>query len=89
MKHITEEYGTETNLLQLTREEYEQLEPFLRQLGIRCRATMWDSKEMTIQAENPYKYQLHSAAVVNSEIKRYEQYADELMTDKCLNLYKR
>lgn len=89
MKHITEEYGTETNLLQLTQEEYKQLEPFLRQLGIRCRTTTWDSKEMTVQAENPYKYQLHSAAVGNSEIKRYEQYADELMTDKYISLYKR
>ena len=56
MKHITEEYGMETNLLTLTHEEYTQLEPFLKQLGIRCRITMRDSKEMTIQAENPYKY---------------------------------
>ena len=89
MKHIAEEYDMKTNLLTLTREEYAQLEPFLRQLGIRCRVTTWDSKEMIIQAENPYKNELHIAAVSDLEIKRYEQRADELMTDEYISLYKR
>lgn len=56
MKHIKEEYGMETNLLTLTNEEFDQLEPFLKALGIRCRYTQFNSKECTIQAENPYKF---------------------------------
>lgn len=55
MKHITEKYGVETNMLTLTHDELKELEPFLRALGVRCRATISDSAEVTIQAENPYK----------------------------------
>lgn len=55
MKHITEKYGMAENLLTLTHEELKELEPFLKALGIRCRATISDSAGVTIQAENPYK----------------------------------
>ena len=80
MKHIKEEYGTETNLLQLTHEELIQLEPFLNALGIRCRCTRWDSKDCIIQAENSYRVWIRS-----EERKR----ADNDMTDDSINCYKR
>lgn len=55
MKHITEEYGMDTNELTLTWEEYKQLEPFLKKLGVRTRSIISDSNQLTIQGENPYK----------------------------------
>ena len=56
MKHITKRYGVELNELELTQEEFAQLEPFLKALGVRCRTPLWDSNgNMIIEAENPYK----------------------------------
>ena len=80
MKHITEEYGQKTNLLTLTHEELKQLEPFLKALGVRCRCTQYNSKECTIQAENPYK-------VLISPTDR--KLADDEMTEFSINCYKR
>lgn len=51
MKHITEEYGMETNNLTLTWEEYRQLESFLIKLGVRTRAIISDRNGLTIQGE--------------------------------------
>lgn len=80
MKHITEEYGQETNLLTLTHEELEQLEPFLKALGVRCRITICDSKECTIQAHNPYKTWISPTD---------RKFADDEMTEFSINCYKR
>lgn len=81
MKHITEKYGVEENLLTLTHEELKELEPFLKALGIRCRVTISDSAEVTIQAENPYKtWAGHPDC---------ERIADDQMTDSEIANYKR
>ena len=80
MKHIKEEYGQETNLLTLTHEELDQLEPFLKALGVRCRCTLYDSKECTIQAENPYKFWIDS---------KDRKFADDDMTEFSIKCYKR
>ena len=55
MKHITEEYGTKVNFLELNADEYKALEPFLLTLGVRSRVTMIEQGQYTIQAENVYK----------------------------------
>lgn len=59
MKHISEEYGTKCNLLQLTEDDLAALEPFLLGLGVRCRMTKMESVDgvptLTIQAENVWK----------------------------------
>lgn len=81
MKHITEEYGMETNLLTLTPEELEQLEPFLKKLGIRCRTTTWNREECTIQAENPYKFWIGHP--------NGKKIADDEMSDFRIKCYKR
>ena len=66
MRHITEEYGSKCNSLELTREQYLAIEPFLLNLGIRSRLTKVSSvrnektgkmEELcTMQAENPYEH---------------------------------
>ena len=81
MKHITEEYGMETNLLTLNSEDLEQLEAFLKQLGIRCRCITWNRKECTIQAENPYKFWMgHPMG---------KELADKDMTEFSIKCYKK
>lgn len=39
MKHITEEYGAETNLIECTPEEFEVMYAFLGKAGVRLRQT--------------------------------------------------
>lgn len=81
MKHVTEKYGVELNLLTLTHEELSQLEPFLKLLGVRVRTTIWDSKECTIEADNPYKtWAGHPKA---------RDIADKEMSDFSISCYKR
>ena len=81
MKHIIEEYGMETNELTLTWEEYRQLEPFLKKLGVRTRSIISDSEQLTIQGENPYKTWIdHPKGRV---------IADDEMTDFKIRCYKR
>ena len=81
MKHITEEYGMDTNKLTLTWEEYRHLEPFLKKLGVRTRSIISDSDQLTIQGENPYKtWAKHPMC---------KEIADEEMTDFKINCYKR
>lgn len=81
MKHITEAYGMPANDLTLTHEELKQLEPFLKALGVRCRITISDRNECTIQAENPYKtWAGHPQA---------REIADEEMSDFRIRCYKR
>ena len=81
MTHITERYGTETNELTLTHEELKELEPFLKVLGVRCRSISSDSKEVTIEAENPYK-----TWAAHPDCKNI---ADEEMSDFRIKCYKR
>ena len=81
MKHITERYGGETNELTLTHEELKELEPFLKALGIRCRSTVSDPQEATIEAHNPYRtWAGHPDC---------KSIADEEMSDFCIKCYKR
>ena len=81
MKHITEEYGMETNELSLNWYEYEQLEPFLIKLGVRTRAIISDRNGLTIQGENPYKlWATHP---------KCKEIADEAMDDLHIKRYKR
>lgn len=82
MKHITNQYGAETNLLELTLDEYEVLRAFLKKLGVRCRTTKWDSNGIAvIQAENPYKYWIGHA--------EGEKWANKDMSDESIKLYQR
>lgn len=65
MRHITEEYGSKCNLLELTGEQYEVLKPFLLNLGIHSRCTSFHcvKNEKTgkmeniciVEADNPYE----------------------------------
>lgn len=81
MKHITEEYGVETNELTLTWEEYKQLEPFLEKLGVRTRTIISDGEQLTIQGENPYKtWAKHPMC---------KEIADDEMSDFKISCYKR
>ena len=81
MKHITEEYGIETNELSLTWDEYEQLEPFLIKLGVRTRSIISDRNGLTIQGENPYKTWANHPMC--------KEIADDEMSDFKINCYKR
>lgn len=89
MKHITKQYGQRTNLLELTEEDYSQLEGFLVKLGVRTRrvSSDWGAGTTVIQAENPYKVQLdlyskyHTAESILA-------FADEKMTDDEVARYK-
>lgn len=60
MKHITQQYGQAENLLELSEEDYRQLEGFLVKLGVRTRrvSSDWGAGTTVIQAENPYQVQL-------------------------------
>lgn len=84
MKHITEEYGSPCNLLEISNKDLAQLEPFLKQLGVRVRSTMGWSKDgeymSLIQAENVY-YTWNTP-------KEREQ-AKTHMTDFAISCYKR
>ena len=51
MKHITEEYGGPTNLLEMRREDFDPLRDFLRQEGVDIRMTMFYGETCTIQAQ--------------------------------------
>ncbi len=89
MKHITKQYGQRTNLLELTEEDYRQLEGFLKELGVRTRRVSSDLGAGTtvIQAENPYKVQLelHSKYHPAESILAF---ADKQMTDDEIARYK-
>lgn len=84
MKHITEEYGMDENLLELTLEEYKVLDAFLSKLGVRSRVTLaWTENGVDmvkIQAENPYW------ACIRGHDKKF---ADSLMEPFSLECYKR
>lgn len=80
MKHIKEQYGAPTNLLELTQDEMEALEPFLRAVGVRIRATMAYGVYRTIQAENPYRAYCPP---------RQREMADAHMTPDAIAHYKR
>ena len=72
--------------MELTREEYSQLEPFLLALGVRTRMTSLYNGIMTIQAENAYRSSLIWA---NQEAReRIRKEAEELLELKELNRYK-
>ena len=83
LKHITTRYGQPCNHLELTSEELEELEPFLKELGVRCRTMVYTTKDgvenHVIQAENPYKFYIG---------KPERKHADECMTERGIRLYK-
>lgn len=61
MKHITEEYGEETNLIECSPEEFETLYAFLAKAGVRLRQTMrlhssTGKVVVTAQAINAYEF---------------------------------
>ena len=89
MKHIATEYGQPCNLLELTPEEYESLDGFLRGVGVRSRITKSYNGIVTIQAENPYMYDLNACARVNPLASLFLKRAENEMTDKAIALYKR
>jgi hypothetical protein len=80
MKHITTEYGSETNKLELTFGELDALRPFLEKLGIRCRVTEFFGHDVTIQAENPYKSWIDD---------RQRKIADDEMSEDSIKAYAR
>lgn len=81
MKNITNQYGMEVNNLTLTWDEFKELEPFLKKLGVRCRVCISDREGVTIQAENPYK--------IWANHPKCKEIADDMMTDFKINCYKR
>lgn len=81
MKHITEEYGMETNELSLSWDEYAHLEPFLIKLGVRTRAIISDRDGLIIQGENPYRTWANHP--------KCKEIADEAMDDLHIKCYKR
>lgn len=94
MERISKQYGQEVNYLRLTREEKEQLEPFLRELGVRMRwmsAWVEDGVYMyEVQAENPYKIWAYLAGDGHSIPADYvRKQGDEEMTDWRISIYKR
>lgn len=93
MKHITEEYGQECNRLELTENEYKNLEPFLISLGVRSRFVCCYYKDKTlmyeIQAENPYKNILARHSFYNEGIKRDFDIANKDMEPASMAHYKR
>ena len=79
MKHIDLEYGSGTNLLELTSDQLVELEPFLNALGIKVRTTRYCAGVHVIQAENPYKYWISQ---------NDRRYADAEMSPDELRRYK-
>lgn len=89
MKHITEEYGQQTNLLTLTADDYWKLEPFLKALGIRTRMTKMYGNEVTIQGDNPYKHWLALNRRLNQGTEVTWECAERDMSEFGINCYKR
>lgn len=93
MEHITTEYGKTCNLLELTRKEYNALEPFLLALGVRTRSTMSHYKSgveiLKIQAENPYKTSLCCYRGLNDVISHAFKFAEREMRPDAISCYKR
>ncbi len=89
MKHINERYGQPENLLSLTPEEYKELEPFLKALGVRTRTTRWSHEEVIIQADNPYKWWLTINRNIDDALKTTYNCASEAMSDFSISCYKR
>ena len=58
MKHITERYKEPCNHIELTDDEFKQLWPFLKKLGVEIRPIIWHGKTGEYQARNPYKNEL-------------------------------
>lgn len=59
MKHITEEYGQETNIMQSTLEEYHILKNFLTMYGIEVRMISIIDNTVEWQIRNGYKDWAH------------------------------
>lgn len=55
MKHITMEYGQETNLIESTLEEFDILKKFLEKHGVLIRKCIMCGDVVTWQAKNPYQ----------------------------------
>ena len=90
MEHITKEYGRDVNYMRITGSELEQLEPFLRALGVRMRAMVsWkegDEWMHEVQADNPYKTWANLYADCAPYVKKQ---GDAEMTDDRIASYQR
>ena len=94
MERITEQYKQPVNHLRLTGEELEQLEPFLRELGVRMRSMVvyWENgvRIHEVQAENPYKNWAYLAGNGRSIPADYvRKQGDDEMSDFRISNYKR
>lgn len=75
------------NRMQLTREEYSQLEPFLLALGVRTRMTMIDSGIITVEAQNVYEEAMPIWA--DQRVKAgFQEKAEKMLTPDELNKYR-
>lgn len=92
MKYISEEYGQKCNLLELTQDEYDALEPFLLALGVLSRTTSsWVEGDLIvqkIQAENPYKDLLTSYKGINDITDHVYALAEIAMEPLSISHYK-
>ena len=89
MEHITMQHGSETNLLKLTKEELDALEPFLRTIGVRMRTCVSYGGEYEVQADNPYRQYAYAASFHERIPGEYvRKYADKCMTDDGIAVYK-
>lgn len=93
MKYISEEYGQKCNLLELTQDEYDALEPFLLALGVRSRTTSsWVEGDLIvnkIQADNPYKVSLTAYKGINDITAHAYESAEREMEPFRLSCYRR
>jgi len=55
MEHITEQYGSPTNLMRCTNKEFWMLKEALGQIGVEVRMTICSGDDVTFQMRNAYK----------------------------------
>lgn len=69
MKHITEQYGSKTNLIQSTYEEFNIIKDFLHQLNVECRLVLVDGSENTclFQARNTFEHVCYDKFIIDND----------------------
>ena len=87
MKHIKEDHGENTNLLELTDKQYNELRPFLLALGIRSRVTLaytndYGDKVYVIEAENPFDG-------IFGDIETRQKIRDTFLSKEAIRAYER
>lgn len=83
MKHITKEYGEETNLIECSPEEFEMLYAFLNKAGVRLRQTCRGYNSagddvITAQVTNAYEF----FSDFSSDSKTIREQAEKAIADK-------